>query len=94
MLCCRYYETVELEDLQEKCITYNMAKVINESPTLKKLVDLGVELYKWEEKIGKVRPGQKDAENLNWTDIGLRLDFDTHVAPKVRLLADYVPAGA
>ncbi len=55
--------------------------MVNDSRTLKKLVDLGVALAEWERK-----------EN-DWTDLALRLDFDADVAPRVRILADHVPAG-
>ncbi len=65
--------------MQAKSITYNLDKVVNESPTLKRLVDLGVEMWRWEEKEG-------------WTDLALALDFEQDVAPRVRLLADHVPA--
>jgi hypothetical protein len=44
------------EELERMCLnkpTFNLARIINESPTMKKLVDLGVNLSQWE-KWGKV----------------------------------------
>jgi hypothetical protein len=44
------------EELERMCLnkpSFNLARIINESPTMKKLIDLGVNLSQWE-KWGKV----------------------------------------
>jgi hypothetical protein len=50
--------------------TMSLAALVNESPTLQQLVDLGVNLYTWEQK------GQ--------LGLATKLDFNTDVAPLVR----------
>jgi hypothetical protein len=55
------------EELERMCLnkpTFNVARIINESPTMKKLIDLGVNLSQWE-KWGKVaRPIRHSREGL------------------------------
>lgn len=60
----------ERETLVAYTTTHNLAKIINDSPMLKRLVDLDVDLYRWEE------------EGL--TDIAFRLDWSRDVLPKLK----------
>jgi len=76
----RYYDKEERIDAHERGLTFNLAKVVDDSPALTKLVDLGVNLSYWETKEG-------------WMDLALRLEFWRDVAPVVRLLADHIQAG-
>jgi len=76
----RYYDEDERIEGMERGITFNLAKVINNSLALQKLVDLGVNIASWEKTEG-------------WVDLALRLEFERDVVPKVRFLADHIPAG-
>lgn len=69
----RYFDKEEMEDIQARVITYNLAKVVNNSLALKKLVDLGVDLANWEKH--------------DWVGFALTLNFEETVAPRVRFLA-------
>ncbi|XP_023335545.1 transcription termination factor 3, mitochondrial [Eurytemora carolleeae] len=52
----------------------SLASIVNESATLQRLVDLGVNLHKWEVR--------------GHMGMAVKLDFTEHVAPKIRFLAD------
>lgn len=54
--------------------TQSLAALVQESSTLKRLVDLGVPLHLW--------------DNNNQLGLAVKLDFDRDVAPVVRFLAD------
>ena len=54
--------------------TASLASIVNESETLQRLVDLGVNLHKWEVR--------------GHMGMAVKLDFTEHVAPKIRFLAD------
>ena len=54
--------------------TQTLAALVQESSTLKKLVDLGVPLHLW--------------DSNNQLSLAVKLDFDRDVAPVVRFLAD------
>jgi len=54
--------------------TFNFASIVNESPVLQRLVDLGTKISKWEEK--------------GFMDMALGLDFTTDVAPRIHFLVD------
>ncbi len=75
----KYFEPEELEEIKHSTVTYNVAKVINRSFSMKKLVDLGVDLSVWEAK--------------GWTGLAFKVDFERDVAPRVRLLADIIHSG-
>ena len=53
---------------------FNVASVVNHSPTLQRLVDLGTKISEWEQK-----------QRL---DLVLRLDFSQDVAPRIQMLID------
>jgi hypothetical protein len=44
----------ELEKMTVNKPTFTLARIVNESPSMKKLLDLGVNLSHWE-KMGKVK---------------------------------------
>lgn len=67
------FEEDELFAITDAVVTHNLAKIVDKSPSLKRLVDLGVKIWKWERE-----PGQ--------LDLALRLDFKTHVGPKMDFL--------
>jgi len=54
--------------------TFNFASMVNDSPDLQRLVDLGTKISKWEEK--------------GFMDMALSLDFVTDVAPRIHFLID------
>ena len=54
---------------------YNLASIVNENPTLQRLIDLGTDLSAWE-KNGHI-------------DIALILDFQRDVIPKIYFLLDH-----
>lgn len=62
----------ELENVRASRPTVSLASLVNESDTLKKMVDLGVELWRMDRDI----------------DLVTKLDFERDVAPMVRFLAD------
>jgi len=64
----------ELDTIRATKPTSSLASLINESLTLQKLVDLGVNLHSWESK------GQMG--------LAVKLDFAADVAPVVKFLAD------
>jgi len=69
----------DLESVRAAKPTLNLASLINESPTLQRLVDLGVGLWFWEIK--------------RFVGLAVKLDFDRDVAPTIRFLTDLgVPA--
>jgi len=74
---------VNMAELQEKTAvlnpTFSLAKVIDECPTLQRLVDLGVDLSKWERGEG----------GLDNAGMALGLDFAKDVAPRLRFLVDH-----
>jgi len=55
--------------------TYNFASIVNHSPTLQRLVDLGTKISKWEEN--------------DYMDMALGLDFDNDIAPRIHFLVDH-----
>ena len=65
-------EDEELFAITDSVITHNLAKVVDRSVSLKRLVDLGVNIWRWE-------------RNCH-LDLALRLDYDDHVAPKIDFL--------
>jgi len=54
--------------------TFNFASIVNQSPDLQRLVDLGTKISKWEEK--------------GFMDMALGLDFTTDIAPRIHFLVD------
>ena len=58
--------------------TFNIAKIIEDFPTLQRLVDLGVDLSHWEEF-------DNNGKNL---EIALRLDFISDVKPRIQWFLD------
>ena len=65
-----HYDAAELERLKDESITFNLAKIIDRSFALKKMVDLGVDISMWE-KNGAL-------------DFALRLNFEKDVVPKMK----------
>ena len=61
--------------------TFNIAKVIEDSPSLKKLLDLGVDLSHWEDGGGACA-----GQNI---EIALRLNFASDIAPRIQWLMDH-----
>jgi len=57
--------------------TYSLTTLVNESDTLQKMVDLGVDLSKWE-----------SSDGLKGAGLALSLDFELDVAPRIQFLAD------
>lgn len=57
--------------------TYSLTTLVNDSTTLRKLVDLGVDLSQWETRGG-----------LKGAGLALSLDFDGDVAPRIQFLVD------
>ena len=70
----------ELEALPINQPTFNVAKIIDECPSLQRLVDLGVDLSVWEES------EKRDGKNM---EIALRLDFVSDAIPRIRWLVDH-----
>jgi len=64
----------QLRQIRASRPTATFSSIINQSDTLKKLVDLGVELYLWEKR--------------NHLDLAVKLDFERDVAPYIKFLAD------
>lgn len=56
--------------------TYSLASVVNEHPTLQKLVDLGVDLSQWEES------------EAGGAGLAIGLDFERDVAPRIHFFVD------
>ena len=63
----------ERESLMIQVTTHNLAKIANDSVTVKHLLDLGVEVFRWETK--------------NQLDLALRMDHRRDVRPKVKYLS-------
>jgi len=57
--------------------TYSLTTLVNESDTLRSLVDLGVDLSQWE-----------SSDGLKGAGLALSLDFELDVAPRIHFLVD------
>ena len=56
--------------------TFNIAKIVSESPSLQQMVDLGVDLSEWEER---------DSNGKNM-EIALRINFEHDVKPRIQFM--------
>ena len=73
------FTTEEREDLQHSTVTFNAAKVVEASPALKRLVDLGVDLSTWDKK--------------GWAELVLRAAQDGTIQRKMAYLAGFLHPG-
>jgi len=78
-------QMVDKVELQENTAvlnpTFTLAGVIDECPTLQRLVDLGVNLSKWESRNGN--------DSLETAALAMSLDFGKDIAPRLRFLVDH-----
>ena len=68
-----------MDDIPINTPTFNIAKIISDCPSLQRLVDLGVDLSRWEEN-------DTNGDNM---EIALRLNFESEVKPRIQWLMDH-----
>lgn len=56
--------------------TFNIAKIVSESPSLQQMIDLGVDLSEWEEH-------DSNGKNI---EIALRINFEHDVKPRIQFM--------